>query len=135
LKRANFADARGFDVDFSGAMLVGADFTGANLEEADLRFARAIGANFTRARLGGADLANADFSEAIFKKAKVWGVTARRTIAPSGKGLIFAVSTIFSKKKQKKEKAATDKEKARQKRIASLEAEADKKPPHATGRR
>ena len=100
-----------------------------------MRFARAIGANFTGAKLSGADLANADFSEAVFKRAKVWGATARRTLAPSGWGLFFALSTFFSKKKQKMEKVAVDKEKARQKRIAQLEVEADKKPPHATGRR
>ena len=116
-------------------MLVGANLQGANLEEADLRFARAIGADFTGAILKGADLANADFSEAILKKAKFWGATARRTKAPSGKGLLLKLSTMFSKAKEKKTKTLDEKEKARLKRIAALEAEADKRPPHATGKR
>jgi len=80
-------------------------------------------------------MANADFSEAVFKKTKVWGATARRTKPPRGKGLLFALSTMFSKQKQKKTKAVGEKEKLRSKRIAKLEAEADKKPPHLTGKR
>ena len=50
-------------------------------------------------------------------------------------GLLFALSTMFSKQKQKKTKAVGEKEKLRSKRIAKLEAEADKKPPHLTGKR
>ena len=42
---------------------------------------------------------------------------------------------MFSKAKEKKTKAADEKEAKRQKRIADLEAEAAKKPPHLTGRR
>jgi len=42
---------------------------------------------------------------------------------------------MFSKAKEKKEKTNVDKERARQKRIAQLEAEADKTPPHRTGRK
>ena len=111
------------------------NFSSANLQEADLRFARAIGANFTDADLKGADLANSDFSEAVFKKTKFWGATARRAKPPKGKGLLFSLSTSFSKAKEKKTKAADDKESKRQKRIAELEAEASKKAPHLTGRR
>ncbi len=134
-KRADFSGARGFDADLSGTLLIGANFKDAVLQEADLRFARAMGADFTGATLTGADLANADFSEAVFKKTKVWGATARETKPPKGKGAILSLSTVFSKAKEKKEKTADDKEKARKKRIAELEAGADKKPPHRTGRR
>ena len=42
---------------------------------------------------------------------------------------------MFSKAKEKKTKAADEKEAKRQKRIAELEAEASKKAPHLTGRR
>ena len=132
LKRANLSEVRGFNADLSGTMMVGANLQNASLEEADLRFARAIGANFTGASLVGADLANADLSEAIVKGAKLWGATARRAKAPSGRGLYLALSTMFSKAKQKKTKTLDLKEKARAKRIAQLEAEADKRPPHAT---
>jgi uncharacterized protein YjbI with pentapeptide repeats len=135
LKRANLSGIRGFDADLSGTMLVGANLQNATLEEADLRFARAIGADFTGASFGGADLANADLSEAVVKKAKLWGATARRAKAPSGKGFYLALSTMFSKAKEKKTKSVDEKEKARAKRIAALEAEADKRPPHATGKR
>ena len=48
-------------------------------------------------------------------------------------GLPLAVSTMFSKAKQKKTKVADLKEAQRKKRIAALEAEADQKPPHLTG--
>ena len=41
----------------------------------------------------------------------------------------------FSKAKEKKTKAADEKEAKRQKRIAELEAEASKKAPHLTGKR
>ena len=75
-----------------------------------MRFARAIGADFTGADLKGADLANSDFSEAVFKKTKFWGATARRAKPPKGKGLLFSLSTSFSKAKEKKTKAADDKE-------------------------
>ena len=87
------------------------------------------------ANLAGADLANADLSEAKFKKTKIWGATARRAKPPKGWGVLLAVSTMFSKAKEKKTKVADKKEEERQKRIADLEAEADQKPPHLTGRR
>ena len=89
----------------------------------------------TGATLAGADLANADLTEAVVKKTKFWGATARRAKAPSGKGMVLALSTMFSKAKEKKTKSVDEKEKARAKRIAQLEAEADKRPPHATGQR
>ena len=135
LKRADFSGCRGFDADLSGSLLIGANFEGATLQEADLRFARCIGTNFTGADLKGADLANSDFTEAIFKKTKFWGATARRAKPPKGKGLLFSLSTTFSKAKEKKTKAADDKEAKRQKRISDLEAEASKKAPHLTGKR
>jgi hypothetical protein len=94
-----------------------------------------MGADFTGATLSGADLANADFTEAVFKKAKIWGATARRAKPPKGMGFVFWLSTLFSRAKEKKEKTADDKEKARQKRIAEMEAAAEKTPPHRTGRR
>ena len=40
LKRADFSGCRGFDADLSGSLLIGANFEGATLQEADLRFAR-----------------------------------------------------------------------------------------------
>ena len=135
LKRANLSSCRAFDADLSGTLLVGANFTDATLQEADLRFARAIGADFTRANLGGADLANADLSEAKFKKTKIWGATARRVKAPMGWSMLLAVSTMFSRAKEKKTETADVKEQQRKKRIAALEAEADQKAPHQTGRR
>jgi uncharacterized protein YjbI with pentapeptide repeats len=135
LKRANLSGCRASDTDLSGTLLVGTNFTDASLEEADLRFARAIGADFTRASLAGADLANADFSEATFKKTKVWGATAHRLKAPGGMGMMFSLSTMFHKAKQKATKVADVKQQARDKRIAELEAEADQKAPHQTGRR
>jgi hypothetical protein len=49
--------------------------------------------------------------------------------------MIFSLSTTFSKAKQKKTKATDQKEDKRKKRIAELEAAADQKPPHLTGRR
>ena len=85
--------------------------------------------------LKGADLANSDFTEAIFKKTKFWGATARRAKPPKGHGLLFSLSTTFSKAKEKQTKAADEKEAKRQKRIAELEAQASKKAPHLTGRR
>ena len=42
---------------------------------------------------------------------------------------------MFSKRKQKKTKSLDEKDKARAKRIAQLEAEADKRAPHLTGKR
>ncbi len=135
LKRADLSDCKAFDADLSGSLLISANFSGATLQEADLRFARAIGANFTGADLSGADLANADFTEAVFKKTKFWGATARRAKAPAGKSLLFSLSTTFSKAKEKKTKAADEKETKRQKRIADLEADAAKRSPHQTGRR
>ena len=90
---------------------------------------------FIAATLAGADLANADFSEATFKKTKVWGATAHRLKAPSGMGMVFSLSTMFHKAKQKATKVADVKQQARDKRIAELEAEADQKAPHRTGRR
>jgi hypothetical protein len=42
---------------------------------------------------------------------------------------------MFSKAKEKKEKTSDDKERARKKRIADLEAAAEKTPPHRTGKR
>ena len=71
----------------------------------------------------------------MFKKTKIWGATARRVRPPKGRGLVLAISTMFSKTKEKKTKALDEREKARMKRIAQLEAEADKKPPHLTGKR
>jgi hypothetical protein len=50
-------------------------------------------------------------------------------------GIVFSLSTMFHKAKQKQTKAADVKQQQRDKRIAELEAEADKKPPHRTGRR
>jgi hypothetical protein len=50
-------------------------------------------------------------------------------------GMLFSLSTMFHKAKQKKTKAADVKDQQRQKRIAALEAEADQKAPHLTGRR
>ena len=49
--------------------------------------------------------------------------------------MLFSLSTTFSKAKEKKEKAADEKEAKRKKRIADLEARAEKMPPHRTGRR
>jgi uncharacterized protein YjbI with pentapeptide repeats len=85
--------------------------------------------------LNGADLANADLSEARFKGTRLWGVTARRVKPPRGMGFLFSISTMFSKAKEKKTKVVDEKEKQRKKRIAELEAQADQKPPHWTGRR
>jgi hypothetical protein len=65
----------------------------------------------------------------------VWGATARRTKPPKGKGAILSLSTMFSKAREKKEKTTDDKERARKKRIAELEAAAEKTPPHRTGKR
>jgi uncharacterized protein YjbI with pentapeptide repeats len=135
LKRANLSACRAADTNLSGTLLVGTNFTDASLEDADLRFARAIGADFTRASLAGADLANADFSEAKFKGTKVWGATAHRVKAPGGMGMLFSLSTMFHQAKQKATKAVDVKQEQREKRIAELEAEADQKPPHRTGRR
>ena len=42
---------------------------------------------------------------------------------------------MFSKARQKKTQVADQKELLRKKRIAELEAEADARPPHRTGRR
>ena len=69
----------------------------------------------------------------MFKKTRFWGATARRAKAPAGKGVLFALSTSFSKAKEKKTKAADQKEVKRQKRIAELEAQAEKRTPHQTG--
>ena len=49
--------------------------------------------------------------------------------------MLFRSSTSFSKAKEKKTKAADQKEVKRQKRIAELEAQAEKRTPHQTGRR
>jgi hypothetical protein len=45
------------------------------------------------------------------------------------------VSTFFSKAKEKQVKVEDVKEKARQKRIDELGARAEKRPPHASGKR
>jgi hypothetical protein len=86
-----------------------ANFTGASLSEADLRFARAIGANFTGADLKGADLANSDFSEAVFKKTRFWARPPGRPNLPR-KSVFSAVDHLLQGAGQ--EKAADEKESA-----------------------
>jgi len=49
--------------------------------------------------------------------------------------MLLSMSTTFHKAKQKKTSVVDQKEQQRKKRIAELEAEADQKPPHRTGRR
>jgi hypothetical protein len=45
------------------------------------------------------------------------------------------VSTLFSKAKEKQVEVEDVKEKARQKRIDDLASKAEKRPPHASGKR
>ena len=85
--------------------------------------------------LSGADFANSDLSEAKFRKTKFWGASARNAKIPKGAGSMLWFSTLFSKAKEKQVEVEDVKEKARQKRIDDLEKKAEKRPPHASGKR
>jgi len=80
LIHADFSGADLQGADLTGANFTHADFSGADLQGADLNRANLTGASFTRANLRGADLQGADLTDAyltdaILTQAQLFGAT------------------------------------------------------------
>ncbi len=135
LKRANLSHILAFEADLSGTLLIGANFDG--------REPRGRGpAILARHRRG--------LQRSAPQRRRPRQLRPLRGEVPEDQLLgrfraegedvgslakLLGLSTMFSKAKEKKGEVEDVKEKARQKRIEDLATQAEKRPPHASGKR